>query len=427
LADPNQIELIKLFSNFSEFPEGRLIFECCCESLLYQSCFTLTEDISNSIKNLMENPNDKKKEEKNKKIKKNIQTKKSKSALIKATIIKSIGFIISYPMYKSFICHPINYPKNMFQNYIDVFSSIKRKIVNSFIRDSFKSKAQGIITSSSLNQTHSSMINSSSYEHSYLEYMRIINTTKWYSKFFTTVFYWVSYDVVENLIYKAINHIYTNNDNNSNTKKGKELKRKSIPNSSSNRNNGNHDQNGLDEHTFPQSIPNSSSQEQPTSKEQRQSNGRTPQHSKVIKVSTTMLKRVFIDVFCRLASSIITKVITYPIDTICIKLLTNGTEIKTNYRSSSSNQNKHSIPISKSYPLLNKNIHGFWSCCKVIHQTKGILGFYENFLCGMIPEIILNTIILEITYYATNYLLKYVESKYKIIPKFHHRRRKSKK
>ena len=88
MADPNQIELIKLFSNFSEFPEGRLIFECCCESLLYQSCFTLTEDISNSIKNLMENPNDKKKEEKNKKIKKNIQTKKSKSALIKATIIK---------------------------------------------------------------------------------------------------------------------------------------------------------------------------------------------------------------------------------------------------------------------------------------------------------------------------------------------------
>jgi hypothetical protein len=64
LADPNQIELIKLFSNFSEFPEGRLIFECCCESLLYQSCFTLTEDISNSIKNLMENPNDKKKRRK---------------------------------------------------------------------------------------------------------------------------------------------------------------------------------------------------------------------------------------------------------------------------------------------------------------------------------------------------------------------------
>eukprot|EP00833_Pecoramyces_ruminatium_P014908 jgi/Orpsp1_1/1188940/evm.model.d7180000068361.1 len=90
LANPNDIELIKFFSNFSEFPEGRLIVECCCESLLYQSCFTLTEDIINSIKNLMEDPKNKKKEEKNKKLKKinNNQIKKSKSFLIKTAIVK---------------------------------------------------------------------------------------------------------------------------------------------------------------------------------------------------------------------------------------------------------------------------------------------------------------------------------------------------
>jgi len=333
-------------------------------------------------------------------------------------------------MYKIYVCHPINYPKNMFQNYKDVFSSIKKKIVNNFIRDSFKSKTQGVITSSSINQTHSHSSSLASFpDHSYLERMPIINTTRWYSKFFTTVFYWISYDLVEMLIYKGISHLYFSNSNNNN-KKGKELQRKPLPpnshQNSHSQGNTNQDQNPSEENAFPQSMSNSnsSSQEQPSNKEQRQNNGRSPQHAKVIKVSTTMLKRVYIDVFCRLASSIITKVITYPIDTICVKLLTNGTEIKTNYRHTSSPNQNHSFPISENYLLINKDIHGFWSCCKTIYQTKGILGFYENFLYGMIPEIILNTVILEITYYATNYLLKYVESKYEIIPKSKYRNRK---
>jgi len=63
--------------------------ECCVESLLYQSCFTLTEDIVNSIKNLVEDPKEKKKEEKNKKLKKNQpQKKEEKPTLAKTIIIK---------------------------------------------------------------------------------------------------------------------------------------------------------------------------------------------------------------------------------------------------------------------------------------------------------------------------------------------------
>jgi len=329
-------------------------------------------------------------------------------------------------MYKSYICHPINYPKNMFQNYKDVFLSIKKKIVNSFIRDGFKSKTQGVITANVVNQTHSSFP-SSSHDHAYLEHMPVINTTPWYSPFFTTIFYWISYDLVEMLIYKGISHLYFNNTN-TNNRKGKEIQRKPIPTrQNSQSQNVEQDQSMNDDinsnSTFPPSLsPQSQEQSQSSSqppKEQRQ-NGRSPQHAKVMKTSTTMLKRVYIDVFCRLASSILTKVITYPIDTICIKLLTNGSDIKTNYRSSS----KTSFPLSDTYPLLNKDIHGFWSCCQHIYQTKGILGFYENFLYGMIPEIIFNTIILEVTYYATNYLLKYVESKYEIIPKSKYRNRK---
>ncbi|OUM63887.1 hypothetical protein PIROE2DRAFT_9491 [Piromyces sp. E2] len=345
-------------------------------------------------------------------------------------------------MYKSYICHPINYPKNMFQNYKDIFLSIKKKIVNSFIRDGFKSKTQGVITANVINQTHPSFPSSSHPscssssipDHAYLERMPVIDTTPWYSPFLTTIFYWISYDLVEMLIYKGISHFYFNNTN-TNNHKGRELQRKPIPS----RQNSQHQNVGQDQSvtddvnsnsTFPPSIPPSQSQDQTSSsstpqtpKEQRQNSGRSPQHAKVMKTSTTMLKRVYIDVFCRLASSLLTKVITYPVDTICIKLLTNGSDIKTGLRQSS----RASLPLSDTYPLLNKDIHGFWSCCQHIYQTKGILGFYENFLYGMIPEIIFNTIILEVTYYATNYLLKYVESKYEIIPKSKYRNRKKSK
>jgi len=439
LTSVNDRELINYFNCYSEFPEGKLIFSCCIQSLVYQSCFTLTEDIVNNVKDLINKPKNKKKDEKNRKLKKNNHVKKYKSILIKTIIIKSIGFIISYPMYKSYVCYPINYPKGILQNYKDVFSSIKKSIVNNFIQDGFKSKTQGIINSKNgMNNTHSSFLSSSSfppYEHSYLERMPIIDTTRWYSKFFTTIFYWVSYDLIEMLIYKGITHFYFNNDNN---KKTKEIQRKPMPTPGSRQNqsisdDNNNTNNSNSNSSFPpSSMSSSQNQEQNTNgnnnKEQRQNSGRSPQHAKVMKVSTTMLKRVYIDVFCRLASSIITKIITYPIDTVCIKLLTNGTEIKTNYRQLSSNH--HSFPISdSSYPLLNKDIHGFWSCCQTIYKTKGLLGFYENFLYGMIPEILFNTAILEMTYYATNYLLKYVESKYEIIPKskYKNKRKKSKK
>ncbi|ORX83660.1 hypothetical protein BCR32DRAFT_266814 [Anaeromyces robustus] len=455
LASVNDRELIKYFNSYSEFPEGRLIINCCIQSLVYQSSFTLTEDIINNVKDLVNKPKNKKKDEKNRKLKKNSTVKKDKPVLIKTIIIKSIGCIISYPMYKSYICYPINYPKRILQNYKDVFSSIKKSIVNNFIQDGFKSKTQGIINSKNgMNQTHSPFSSTSSsssfppYEHSYLERMPIIDTTRWYSKFFTTVFYWVSYDLVEMLIYKGITHFYFNNNDNNN-KKGKEIQRKpmltpdshqnqNISDDTSNTNNNNSNSNS-NHSSFPPSQnqnqeqtsnSNSNSNSSNSNKEQRQNSGRSPQHAKVMKVSTTMLKRVYIDVFCRLASSIITKVITYPIDTICIKLLTNGTEIKTNYRQPSSSNYHHSFQLSdSSYPLLNKDIHGFWSCCQTIYQTKGILGFYENFLYGMIPEILFNTVILEMTYYATNYLLKYVESKYEIIPKskYKNKRKKSKK
>ncbi|ORX56498.1 hypothetical protein BCR36DRAFT_345629 [Piromyces finnis] len=425
-------ELIQYFSNFSEFPEGRLIMECCAESLLYQSCFTLTENIVDNIENLMGNPKEKKKEEKNKKLKKNQVTKKEdKPSLMKTIIVKSIGFIISYPMYKSYICHPINYPKNMIQNYKSIFLSIKKKIINSFIRDGFKSKTQGVITSNIVNQTVSSFPSSSTYDHACLERMPIIDTTPWYSPFFTTIFYWISYDVIEMLIYKGISHLYFNNINSNNHKA---IQRKPIPSrqNSQSQHLGQQEQNINDDvnnnSTFPpSSISTSQTQDQQpqsqssSNKEQRQNNGRSPQHAKLMKTST-MLKRVYIDIFCRLASNLLTKIITYPIDTVCVKLLTNGSNIKPTYRHVS----KPSFPLSDTYPLLNKNIHGFWSCCQHIYQTKGILGFYENFLYGMVPEIIFNTVILEITYYASNYILKYVESKYEIIPKSKYKNRKKK-
>lgn len=432
LVNVNDRELIRYFNSFTEFPEGRLIMECCFESLIYQSCFTLTEEIINSLKGLMEDPKEKKKEEKNKKLKKTTPMKKENPSLMKTALIKSIGFVISYPMYKSYIYHPINYPKNMFQNYKDVFASINRKIVNSFIRDSFKSKTQGVLSGNGMiNQTYSNISSPVSHEHSYLERMPVIDTTRWYSPFFTTVFYWISYDLIEMLISKGITHFYSNgNDTN---KKGKELQRKPIPSRQNSQSLSQQSQTLTDDnnHTsLPPSIPTSSqsqtSQEQQSSssnKEQRQNNGRSPQHSKVMKVSTTMLKRVYIDVFCRLASSILTKIITYPLDTVCIKLLTNGSIIKTN-ASPSTSTSTTSFPVSDSLPLINKDIHGFWSCCQYIYQTKGILGFYENFLYGMIPEILFNTVILELTYYATNYFLKYVESKYEIIPKSKYRHKK---
>ena len=64
LLHPSDKELIQYFGSFPEFPEGKLIMQCCIESLLYQSCFTLTEDIVNSVKNLVEDPKEKKKQEK---------------------------------------------------------------------------------------------------------------------------------------------------------------------------------------------------------------------------------------------------------------------------------------------------------------------------------------------------------------------------
>jgi len=365
-------------------------------------------------------------------------------------------------MYKSYICHPINYPKNMLENYKDIFLSIKKKIVNGFIRDGFKSKTQGLITANVVNannQTHSPSFSSTSPQnHSYLERMPVIDTTPWYSPFFTTIFYWISYDLIERLIYKGLSHCYFNNINtNGNGRKGKELQRKPLPNRQNSQSQSqssigqeqtltddSHSQNSSLPPTIPpsqdqstssqsqsqQQQPASSSQSQPQSQtpptnKERQNNGRSPQHAKVLKTSTTMLKRVYIDVFCRLASSVLTKVITYPIDTICVKLLTNGSEIKPLPLRSSSAKTTTSFSLTTdTYPLLNKEIHGFWSCCQHIYHTKGILGFYENFLYGMIPEILLNTIILEVTYYATNYLLNYVETKYEIIPKSKYRNRK---
>jgi len=62
--------------------------ECCFESLIYQSCFTLTEEIINSLKGLMEDPKEKKKEEKNKKLKKTTPMKKENPSLMKTALIK---------------------------------------------------------------------------------------------------------------------------------------------------------------------------------------------------------------------------------------------------------------------------------------------------------------------------------------------------
>jgi len=230
----------------------------------------------------MEDPKEKKKDEKNKKAKKSNPVKKEKQSFMKTAIIKSIGFVISYPLYKSYICHPINYPKNMIQNYMEVFSSIKRKIVNNFIRDSFKSKTQGVLSANGkMNQTHSKFSSSLSPEHSYLERMPVIDTLKWYSPFFTTVVYWISYDVIEMLISKGITHFYANTNGTNTNKKGKELQRKPIP---SRQNSQSQNQNQLGEQqtyseennnsSLPPSVPSPNSQEQQQQQQQQQSSNK---------------------------------------------------------------------------------------------------------------------------------------------------------
>lgn len=512
-TNKDSLSRLKTFNEHYSKTEGlKIALDCCCASLVYQSSSTITELLVNSIGDSIENKKESK-DANNKNIKGASKTTKktdNKPSLVKTLTAKGLEFIINYPIYKTFVCHSLNYPKSIFQGYKDIFSSIQKTIHSSFIENNLRKRIEespnshkNVTLDNYLSSSSSSSISPSSLSlsSSSISPQSIPMNTKWYSKFLTTVVYWVSYDLIEVLIFKNISSYYYNpkkkikekskypssygnrssgggrrnsgssrNDQNTESNSRDRSRRQSQteedqdrtatqlpstnsqanPASSSSPSTTNNDEQATSSQEQQQSTSQSQSQSQQQQQQQsNNNNSRTPQHSKVMKTSpTTMLKRVYIDVFCRFASNVFTKILIYPLETVCIKLLANGYEVREGSRpfltsmalassssSSPSSSSSLTLPTTSSSTssaptappyihVIDKNIVGFWSCCKSIYQNKGIAGFFEGFLYGVIPEILINIAILEATYYITNYLLKYIESKYEIIPKVHKKKKK---